>query len=491
MRFADAPARKAAARRRGPARALLASLLVHGLLLSLAFGGDGAGLPGLNLPWQQRRAEAPDLRVLLVPAAPEPSRPPPPALPVAPDAPEATPDTPARSDSATDAPARAEPTPVAEAAPLRMEGAEAIAATAPAVIAVDRPARPTWTVPPALPASTPVIAVFGQDAASAPPAMAPLRNASDAMRMRADRERAADLARLDLSGEDVRQQAQRLEAARAEAERLEAARTAAQQEATRQEAAQRNAARAEADRQDAARRDAAQQAAARQEALRQDTARQEAARAEAARQEAARQEAARQEAARQDAAKQEAARQDAARAEAARQEASRVATAKLDAARAAEEQREARLRAIGRQLDEEAARRDAAASRPPNAALPTSWSSARRGRLLGRIDTNAELVAYAEAWARKIQFNPTFDTVRDALKQPYTDPLVNVAIRSDGSVESVTFVRSSGVPALDDAIRRVIQSQERYAAFPPALLQDYDVIEIRRTWHFDSAIRLY
>jgi hypothetical protein len=44
---------------------------------------------------------------------------------------------------------------------------------------------------------------------------------------------------------------------------------------------------------------------------------------------------------------------------------------------------------------------------------------------------------------------------------------------------------------LDDAIRRVVQSQENYPAFSPALLQDFDVVEIRRTWHFDSAVRLY
>jgi outer membrane biosynthesis protein TonB len=58
-------------------------------------------------------------------------------------------------------------------------------------------------------------------------------------------------------------------------------------------------------------------------------------------------------------------------------------------------------------------------------------------------------------------------------------------------VESVTFVRSSGVPAVDDAIRRIVQSQENYPAFPPALLRDYDVVEIRRTWYFDHAVRLY
>ena len=115
----------------------------------------------------------------------------------------------------------------------------------------------------------------------------------------------------------------------------------------------------------------------------------------------------------------------------------------------------------------------------------------RRGRLFGRADANAELIQYAEAWARKIELNPTFDMVRDALRQPHTQPLVTVAIRSDGSVESVTFVRSSGVPALDDAVRRVVHSQLPYPVFPPGLAREFDVIEIRRAWHFDMAIRLY
>ncbi len=69
--------------------------------------------------------------------------------------------------------------------------------------------------------------------------------------------------------------------------------------------------------------------------------------------------------------------------------------------------------------------------------------------------------------------------------------MVTVAMRSDGSVESVKFVLSSGVPALDEAIRRVVERQKPYQAFPPDLVRDYDVLEIRRTWHFDTAIRLY
>ena len=30
-----------------------------------------------------------------------------------------------------------------------------------------------------------------------------------------------------------------------------------------------------------------------------------------------------------------------------------------------------------------------------------------------------------------------------------------------------------------------------YQAFAPGLAREYDVIEIRRTWYFDSAVRLY
>jgi outer membrane biosynthesis protein TonB len=122
---------------------------------------------------------------------------------------------------------------------------------------------------------------------------------------------------------------------------------------------------------------------------------------------------------------------------------------------------------------------------------PSSWSTARRGRLFGRTDPNAELVLYAEAWARKIQFNTTSDAVREVAKRPHVDPLVTVAIRRDGSVESVTFVLSSGVAEVDEAIRRIVQGQVPYQAFPPGLARDFDVIEIRRTWYFDMALRLY
>jgi hypothetical protein len=157
-----------------------------------------------------------------------------------------------------------------------------------------------------------------------------------------------------------------------------------------------------------------------------------------------------------------------------------------------EARREERLRAIGRQLDEEAARREAAsiADRQPNL-LPLSLSNGHRVKLYGRTHSNAELIRYAEAWAQRIQFNTEVETIHELAKGPYRDPVVTVAIRSDGSVESVTFELPSGVAKIDDTIRQIVERQYPHIAFPDALAREYDVVEIRRTWHFDTVIQLY
>jgi hypothetical protein len=488
--------------------ALLLSLLIHALLLSLTFGGEGLGLPGFGFPWRDRRIEAPRLSVALVPPQVTPAEL---AIPsVAEPLQQARVEQPAASrlvptPSASPAPhglaivPSARPT--AEASPKQNAAADADTTKAPPrakgpadaaptqipeppVIDVEPSNEAELVVPPAPSAPTSEVTAAPSVSSAEPIVPAP-RDAGDAVQERIvtkEQERAVEQAA-------AAQEAARQEAARQEAARIEAAREAERREAVRQEAAEPDAQRQEAARQEAARIEAAL------EAERQDAVRQEAAELEAQRQEAARQEAARIEAARQEAERQEAARQEAARQEAARQEAARQATARQEAARVQAEQEEARreerLRAIGRQLDEEAARREAAstADRQPNL-LPRSLSTARRIKLFGRAHPNVELIQYAEAWAQKIQLSTGVETVREVAKRPHRVPMVTVAIRSDGSVELVTFEVSSGVAEVDDAIRRIVEGQKPYVAFPPALAREYDVVEIRRTWRFDTAVRL-
>ena len=522
---------------------LLLSLLIHTLLLSLTFGGQRLGPPGFDLPWRDRRSEVPDLRIVLVPTQGTPGGPAVTSgaqpLPRAPSAqlgvggaaptrsvsrplpregtavatvaaPQLMPE--ARSMlNAADAPAPAE-LPL----PGDTRGQAALPQIAePALIDAQPSDAPTWVVP-AVPLAPTSVSAAAPSASSPEPATLAPRGVGDVVQERVDPpvpEPDLAAAQPDPPARETprppdQQETARAETARQEAERQEAARfDAARQEAARQESVRAEAAQqAAAARQEAARQEEARQEAARLQASREESARVEAERLEterlrAARQAAAREDAVRQEAAqaatRQEASRQETARAEAERLDAERQEAARQATARREAARVEAEQqeverREAARRAVGRQLDEEATRREAAsaAARLQSRSAPAS-SSARRGRLWGRADPNAELIQYAEAWARKIQLNMTFDMVREAAKQPHTDPLVTVAIRSDGSVESVTIVLSSGVAEIDEAIRRIVQSQTPYPAFPPALAREFDVIEIRRTWYFDVAIRLY
>ena len=507
--------------------ALQTSLSIHAVLLSLTFGDAGLGVPKLRFPWQERRVAVPELHVRIVPPRPKDEGQA--AGPIAEPLPQASseqdravrPSVPSvPRQRATDGIGH-EARPAAQAAPDAddalvadakapaiadpVEEPAAASTSEPDVMAVDRSDEPTFVVPPAPP--EPIVEAARLEA-----------ERQEAARQAADREEAA---RQDAA----RQESARAEAARLETERHEAARqSAVREEAARQDAARQDAARAEAARLEAEREEGARQAAVREEAARQEAARQDAARAEAARleaerqeaarlaaarEEAARQESTRQESARQDAARQEAARAEAARVEAERQEAARQAAAREEAARQEasrqvapkqeaararaedDEAREARRRALGRQLDEEAARREAASTpMPPSDGRPYSLSNRRRARLLGRTDPNAALVQYAEAWARKVQFNMTFDMVREAAKRPHVSPVVTVALRRDGSVESITFLVSSGEPEIDEAVRRIVESQTPYQPFPPALASEFDVIEIRRTWHFDTAVRL-
>lgn len=504
--FDQAPVRASRPRRRRPSPlqrthterrafngALGVSALLHLLLLSQMVG-EGQGVPGLVLPWQERRAVVPDIQTVLVspPPAPAASAPPPsaavdvqrasirsaPVEVLTPKPPAPRPPEPAVAEAPAPRPAPPAEAPrntVAEAVPVNPSPppprAEVPARTPPPPPSPPPPvltAEPTDVPTPVVPvAPEPVLAASAVEPSASRPdpvALAKREAALEAQRLEAERQEAA------------RQQA----AAQLEAQRQEAARQAA----VRAEAARLEAVRLETERQEAAR-----QAAARAEAARLETERQEAARQAAARAEAARLEAERQEAARQAAVRAEAARLEAERQEAARQEAARAQAAQQEAAA----KREAVLRAIGRQLDEERARRDAAANATPSpsGALPLSLSTARRARLFGHTDPNADLVAYAQAWALKIQLNTLPDKVREVARRPHTPATVTVALRRDGSVESVTFVVSSGVAEIDDAIRRIIDTQRPYPAFAPNLAREFDVIEIRRTWYFDAAVRLH
>jgi len=100
------------------------------------------------------------------------------------------------------------------------------------------------------------------------------------------------------------------------------------------------------------------------------------------------------------------------------------------------------------------------------------------------------LKMYVESWRQKIERNGALNYPRSWADAVRIDPLVSVAVRSDGTVEDVIIVSSSGRADMDEAVRRIVRVNARYSPFPQQIAERYDVIEIRRVWRFDDALKL-
>jgi protein TonB len=91
---------------------------------------------------------------------------------------------------------------------------------------------------------------------------------------------------------------------------------------------------------------------------------------------------------------------------------------------------------------------------------------------------------YEESWARKVERLGSIPA--EALKLNLSiGPTLAVAIRADGSVQSITVLHSSGHASIDEAARSMVQAAAPYAPFPPELRRQTNVLRIVRKWKFE------
>jgi protein TonB len=112
-------------------------------------------------------------------------------------------------------------------------------------------------------------------------------------------------------------------------------------------------------------------------------------------------------------------------------------------------------------------------------------------RILGARAEEYRFARYVEDWRGKVEKIGNLNYPEAARSQRlYGSLLLTVAIRADGSVENVEINRSSGKKILDAAAVRIVQLAAPYAAFPPDIRRDTDIIEITRTWSFTRSDEL-
>jgi TonB family protein len=121
---------------------------------------------------------------------------------------------------------------------------------------------------------------------------------------------------------------------------------------------------------------------------------------------------------------------------------------------------------------------------PPAVRAAEQAQQAVRRALADAARRDVPLRMYIDSVRQKIERNATVSEAQLSSQAVHTDPVVSIAIRSDGSVDDVTILRSSGRADIDEIVRRIVRLNARYAAFPPNVAANYDVIELRRIWTF-------
>ncbi|MGE0371570.1 MAG: energy transducer TonB [Gammaproteobacteria bacterium] len=99
--------------------------------------------------------------------------------------------------------------------------------------------------------------------------------------------------------------------------------------------------------------------------------------------------------------------------------------------------------------------------------------------------------AYLDAWRSKVERIGNLNYPEEAKRRNISGSLLlDVAINADGSLNSITLLRSSGSKILDDAAMRIVKLAAPFAQFPDELRSDTDVLHITRTWEFLDSHRL-
>lgn len=109
-----------------------------------------------------------------------------------------------------------------------------------------------------------------------------------------------------------------------------------------------------------------------------------------------------------------------------------------------------------------------------------------RRAFLGARTQEYRFTQYVQDWRLKIERIGTLNYPDSARGKIYGTLVLTVIIRADGSVIGVEINRSSGHKVLDDAARHIVELAAPYAAFPPDIRRDTDIVEITRTWKFEQ-----
>jgi len=114
-----------------------------------------------------------------------------------------------------------------------------------------------------------------------------------------------------------------------------------------------------------------------------------------------------------------------------------------------------------------------------------------RKKFIGANAAEYRFAQYEEDWRVKIERVGTLNYPAEARGKLYGNLRLTVTIRPDGSVDSIELDRSSGLNVLDAAAFKIVRMATPFAAFPPDIRRDTDLLVITRTWFFGQGDKIW
>jgi protein TonB len=114
-----------------------------------------------------------------------------------------------------------------------------------------------------------------------------------------------------------------------------------------------------------------------------------------------------------------------------------------------------------------------------------------RKQFIGARAAEYRFAQYEEDWRMKIERIGSLNYPAEARGKFYGNLQLTVTIRADGTVESIELSRSSGLKVLDAAAFRIVNMATPFAAFPPDIRRDTDLLVITRTWFFGQGDKMW
>ncbi len=94
---------------------------------------------------------------------------------------------------------------------------------------------------------------------------------------------------------------------------------------------------------------------------------------------------------------------------------------------------------------------------------------------------------YISDWEAKVERTGNLNYPEAARKKNFNGRLtMDVGIKADGSIYSIHISKTSGLPALDDAAKRIVTMSAPFPHLPTELLKELDVLVITRVWSFSD-----